>query len=134
MGTSDVASVKSPELLVFGSEFGGFRDASGLCGLDDFEGSPVAGGGDSAGADRAAGGGAGLVEAVVGEQDQGQVEVGDGGSAERIGGSLRGLRMVEAVSDLVSWGPLGTGGKAVWCRFDLEPRGLARPFTMTGNR
>ncbi|MGW9207700.1 ATP-binding protein [Embleya sp. NPDC055664] len=53
---------------------------------------------------------------------------------ERLGGSLRGLRMVEAVSDLVSWGPVGTGGKAVWCRFDLEPRGLARPFTMIGNR
>ncbi|WP_161500743.1 ATP-binding protein [Embleya scabrispora] len=53
---------------------------------------------------------------------------------ERIGGSLRGLRMVEAVSDLVSWSPVGTGGKTVWCRFDLEPRGLARPFTMTGNR
>lgn len=53
---------------------------------------------------------------------------------ERIVGSLRGLRMVEAVADLVSWSPVGTGGKTVWCRFDLEPRGLARPFTMTGNR
>ncbi len=53
---------------------------------------------------------------------------------ERIGGSLRGLRMVEAVSDFVSWGPVATGGKTVWCRFDLEPRGLARPFVMTGNR
>ncbi|OPC81271.1 hypothetical protein B4N89_10215 [Embleya scabrispora] len=51
----------------------------------------------------------------------------------RIGDSLRGLRMVEATSDFMSWGPLGIGGKTVWCRFDLEPRGLARPFRMTGN-
>ncbi|MFJ8738021.1 ATP-binding protein [Embleya sp. NPDC127516] len=50
-----------------------------------------------------------------------------------MGGSLRGLRMVEAVSDFMSWGSLGMGGKTVWCRFDLAPRGLARPFTMTGN-
>ncbi|WP_346011935.1 ATP-binding protein, partial [Streptomyces sp. SID3343] len=52
---------------------------------------------------------------------------------DEIGDSSRGLRLVEACSDFLMWNPTAMGGKAVWCRFDLEPRKLARPFLMNGN-
>lgn len=43
----------------------------------------------------------------------------------------RGLATVRAFSDQLCWGP-HEYGKSVWCRFDLEQRGLARPFPATG--